>query len=137
MKKRTVVGMSAPRWFWTALFLNYIFLQILDAIITIIAIQSGKGVEINGVFKTLTSQYSLYTAMCIKVIVVIIVMYIVYRMNEGYHQKGTTYTYFGVQIKATTVIHFGLLMINLTYYLIILNGLIVLLYPSLAPLKSG
>jgi len=129
--------MTVPKWFWTSLFLNYIYLHILDAIITIIAVQSGLGVELNGVFKNLTGQYSLYTAMGIKIISVIIVMYIVYRMNEDYYKKGTMFTFFGTKFQATTFIYVGLVMINLTYYLIVLNGFIVLLYPSLAPLKSG
>ena len=71
--------------------------------------------------------------MGLKIVLITAAMSIIYIMDGKYD----TLFFKGYSIKGINVVYFGLIFINLMYYFIIINGLLVIFSPSFASLKTN
>lgn len=110
---------------------SFIILNLLDAAITIYVIEKGVGLEQNGILGLISQNSSLYHAMAIKIFTSISVMGVIY-LTEYYDAL----TIKGFRIEGIKLVYYGLVLVNSAYFLIVVNGLIVLFLPAYAPLKS-
>ena len=123
MKHRTMLGLC----------LSFIFLNILDAVTTIIVIENKLGGEHLGIMSFMIETLGIYNAMALKIISVSIVMYMIYTMDGKYD----TISFKKHSIKGITLVYVGLVFVNTIYILIVLNGLIVIFFPAFALIKSN
>ncbi len=112
--------------------LSFIILNLLDAAITIYVIEKGMGLEQNGILGLISQNSSLYHAMAVKMFTVISIMGIIY-LTEYYD----TMTVKGRKIEGIKIVYYGLVLVNSAYFLIVINGLIVLFLPAYAPFKTN
>lgn len=112
--------------------LSFIFLNLLDAVITIYVIETGIGIEQNGILGLISQNSSLYHAMVVKMFTAISIMGIIY-LTEYYD----TLTVVGYRIEGIKLVYYGLVIVDSVYFLIVINGLIVLFFPTFAPFKTN
>lgn len=124
MKRNCVLG---------GLCLNFIILNLLDAIITITVLQQGLGAETNGFIAYSIRTFSLYPTMISKILIITVAMYIIYRLDGSYD----SFSFWKYNIKGISIIYAGLVLINLTYYLVVINGLIAIFFPTAALFKAN
>ncbi|MDD5454185.1 MAG: DUF5658 family protein [Candidatus Ratteibacteria bacterium] len=111
--------------------LLYVVLNILDVILTLAVVQNGKGTEINGFLNYYAERISFMNTMVLKIVAVAVAMYIIYSLRDKYDDINIK----GKKIEGIDIITSVLILINIIYILIVINGLIVFFFPAYAPFK--
>lgn len=102
---------------------NIILLNMLDVVLTIYTVENKIGGELNLLLNWITANSSIYHSMLIKLLLITGAVYYVYTVRN----KIKNIKVFGeTLITGTSIVYTSLFMVNLMYYGIIINGILVL-----------
>lgn len=102
---------------------NIILLNMLDVVLTIYTVENGMGGELNLLLNWITANSSIYHSMSIKLFLVTVAVCFVCVIREEIKDvkiRGE------VMITGTNIIYTNLFVVNLIYYGIVINGILVI-----------